>query len=42
MIRAVSSVERQIQPTTDGDLEVNLAAGDAVWLTATPEIQPMT
>ena len=31
---------RRIQPTTDGDLEVNLTAGDAVWLTAAPDIQP--
>ena len=29
-----------IQPMANGELEVNLAAGDAVWLTATPEIQP--
>ena len=29
-----------IQPMANGVLEVNLAAGDAVWLTATPEIQP--
>ena len=31
---------RPIQPSADGDLEVNLAAGDAVWLTATPDIHP--
>ena len=30
---------RVIQPTSDGDLEVNLAAGDVVWLTAAPEIR---
>ena len=30
----------QIQPTTNGDLEVDLSAGNAVWLTAAPEIQP--
>ena len=30
---------RSIQPTANGDLEVNLTAGDAVWLTAAPEIQ---
>ena len=31
---------QRIQPMANGDLEVNLAAGDAVWLTASPEIQP--
>ena len=30
----------QIQPATNGDLEVNLDAGDAVWLTAAPDILP--
>ena len=30
---------RQIQPTANGDLEVDLDASDALWLTATPEIQ---
>ena len=29
---------QQIQPTANGDLEINLTAGNAVWLTAAPEI----
>ena len=29
---------QQIQPATNGDLEVNLSAGNAVWLTAAPDI----
>ena len=32
---------QQIQPTTNGDLEVDLTAGDAIWLTAAPEVQPV-
>ena len=31
---------RQIQPTSEGDLEINLAVGDAVWLIAAPDIHP--
>ena len=31
---------RNIQPTTNGDLEIDLTAGEAIWLTASPEIQP--